>query len=417
MAPTSARRGHSVVRGRKLAVVGAVAALAVVAAGCGSSNNEAKANTNSSSGSGSGDYVIGSTSDLSGPIAFEGSGLRDGISSWVKYTNAHGGINGHQIQYTPLDDQSNPTTGLANAKQLINNDHATAILGWGLSNVIVGAMPALTHSNEPIIAQSLTSDQLTPPNKLIYGGDFTIAAEATPEVSFAKTLLQKANVSSPKVALIGYVSTVDAQFIKNAQSLIKANGWKLTTTQVVKLSDTDISAAVNAVANTRPDVVVSSLVDPQVTLLVRGLRTAGVKAPAINYDGGSAYGTLKALADPEAYFLRPYGFGTDTTSGIQAYDDATKAAGVDPEAPFVINGYTQGLALGAALKKCGYPCSASGLVKALGSLGEVDTSGVTVAPLRYDDQTHQGVQSGVMYRWNPSTSKPEQASQPLPVSP
>lgn len=416
MSSLSGRKArHGSFRAMSVLAVAAAALLGVAA--CGSSSSGAHTGgTSEGSGGSSGAYKIGSTSDLSGPIAFEGSGLRDGINAWVKYINSHGGINGHQIDYTPLDDASNPTTGLANAKQLISQN-VSAILGWGLSNVIVSAMPALEHGNMPIIAQSLTSDQLSPPQKLIYGGDFTIAGEAAPEVAFAKTLLQKANVSSPRVAILGYVSTVDAQFRANAQKLIKDNGWTLTTTQVVQLSDTDITSAVQQIANSKPDVVISSVVDPQAILLVRGLRQAGIKSPVINYDGGSAFGTLQTLADPDFYVLRPYGFGTDTSPGIKTYNEATSAAGVKANAPFVINGYTQGLALGAALKKCGYPCSNTAMVKALDGLGTVDTGGVTVAPLRYTAATHQGVEFGVMYRWDTSTNKPTQASGNLPVKP
>lgn len=403
-----------------LAPTRAISAVAITAlamagiAACGSSSSGG--GSGGGGGNNSGTYKIGSTSDLSGELAFEGGGLRDGINAWVKYTNSHGGINGHRIDYTPLDDTSNPTTGLANAKQLAS-DGVSAILGWGLSNVIVSAMPALQHNNMPIIAQSLTSDQLSPPQSLIYGGDFTIAGEAAPEVAFAKTLMQKANISTPKAAILGYVSTVDAQFRSNAQTLIKNNGWTLGTTQVVQLSDTDITSAVQQIANSKPDVVISSVVDPQAILLVRGLRQAGIKAPVINYDGGSAFGTLQTLADPDFYVLRPFGFGTDTSSGIKTYDAATAAAGVKANAPFVINGYTQGLALGAALAKCGYPCSSSALVKALGNLGTVDTGGVTVAPLQYTPNTHEGVVAGVMYHWDTSANKPAQASDQLPVKP
>lgn len=412
--PTRALRRPAPARAAATLAV-AVLALASVAA-CGSSNSS-KSGSGGGGGSGSGGaYNIGSTSDLSAELAFEGTGLRDGINSWVKYTNSHGGIDGHMINYAALDDTSNPTTGLANAKQLTSKN-VSAILGWGLSNVIVSALPALQHANTPIIAQSLTSDQLSPPQSLIYGGDFTIAGEAAPEVAFAKTLLQKANVSAPKAAIIGYVSTVDAQFRANAQKLVKGNGWTVSTTQVVQLSDTDITSAVQQVANSKPDVVISSLVDPQVLLLVRGLRQAGIEVPVINYDGGSAFGTLQTLADPNVYLLRPFGYGTDDSAGIKTYDAATAAAGVKPNAPFVINGYTQGLALGAALKKCGYPCPSSALVKALGNLGSVDTGGVTVAPLSYTPSSHEGVTAGVMYRWDATANKPAQASGPLPVSP
>lgn len=397
-----------------------VAAVALVAAACGggggggtTTSTSKGATTTATSGGSGGGYTVGSTSDLSGELAFEGQGLRNGINAYFTYVNAHGGVNGHQVRYVPLDDMSNPSTGSTNTKQLTTQDHASAILGWGLSNVIEGALPALQQYNMPIVAQSLTGTLLHPPQPLIFGGDMSIADEAGPEVAFASQRLK--GKAHPKVALFTYVSAVDQEFATNVKHAASAKGWDVVADPVVQLSATDLTAAITQIANGKPDFVIMSLVDPQAILAVRGLRQMGIQAPIVNYDGGSSYGTLKTPNDANFFVLRPYGFSTDQGSGIATFDKATAAAGVDPNGPFVINGYTQAVAVVAGLRKCGYPCSSSRLATSLENLGSVATGGVTVAPLIYNTTTHAGIQDAQIYGWNTQTGKAVKASGLLPV--
>src|SRR5258708_22074352 len=49
--------------------------------------------------------------------------------TWVKWTNAHGGINGHPVHLTLLDDAGDATTSLSEVKQLVQQDHVVAIIG------------------------------------------------------------------------------------------------------------------------------------------------------------------------------------------------------------------------------------------------------------------------------------------------
>ena len=50
--------------------------------------------------------------------------------AWVKWTNAHGGINGHAVKLYFLDDAGNATTSTTEALRLINQYHVQAIAGW-----------------------------------------------------------------------------------------------------------------------------------------------------------------------------------------------------------------------------------------------------------------------------------------------
>ncbi len=92
------RRG----RGWRAVAAVALAALASVAAGCSSSPSS----SGSPSASGSPIYVA-SLASLTGAASFAGWQL--GAKAYFDYVNAHGGINGHKVDFTILDDAGSPT--------------------------------------------------------------------------------------------------------------------------------------------------------------------------------------------------------------------------------------------------------------------------------------------------------------------
>ncbi|WP_338180022.1 ABC transporter substrate-binding protein [Jatrophihabitans sp.] len=72
--------------------------------------------------------TVGSIGTFSGPLASSDAGFEDTLKAWVAYTNANGGLNGHPVKLLIKDDAGNPTTGLAAARDLIQNEHVIAIV-------------------------------------------------------------------------------------------------------------------------------------------------------------------------------------------------------------------------------------------------------------------------------------------------
>jgi len=99
-----------------------IAVIAVLAlSGCGSSSA-------GTSGAGSKDpIVVGAISGLSGNATFpESSQAANAVFDEV---NAAGGIQGRKIKYEITDDKADPATASANARQIVGNDGAVALVG------------------------------------------------------------------------------------------------------------------------------------------------------------------------------------------------------------------------------------------------------------------------------------------------
>jgi branched-chain amino acid transport system substrate-binding protein len=139
---------------RKWRWFAAAGILALVATACSSSGKSSTPTTSSSAGSGSPattagstattggsattspatgtPYKIGAISSDSGPAGTY-TDISVTVHNWVSYTNSHGGINGHPVNLTYYNDQSNPALALSDAETLIN-DHVLAIMDASFVN-------------------------------------------------------------------------------------------------------------------------------------------------------------------------------------------------------------------------------------------------------------------------------------------
>lgn len=72
---------------------------------------------------------VGMSAALSGPAQALGQGVRDGVESYFKYVNDHGGVKGNMLQLVALDDGYEPDRAAPNMNKLIDQDGVVAVIG------------------------------------------------------------------------------------------------------------------------------------------------------------------------------------------------------------------------------------------------------------------------------------------------
>lgn len=112
---------------------------------------------------------IGSTGDLSGPIAFMGVSVRDGLNLYFKYINDQGGIHGRKIKLLVEDDGFQSPRAVQGAKKLITRDgilFMTSNLGSAACNAMY---PLLEQYKVPMIPAGTANEALAiPPRKYLF---------------------------------------------------------------------------------------------------------------------------------------------------------------------------------------------------------------------------------------------------------
>jgi branched-chain amino acid transport system substrate-binding protein len=178
--------------GGKARVVGAVLAAGALAAACSSSGGAASGSSSKST------YVIGNISSETGTYASSTGGTFPTIDAWTKWTNAHGGIDGHPVKVITMDDGGIPANGIAAAKTLIA-DHVMAVVA-PVSNTEFSWYTMVTNAKIPVIGGQTNGGPLYQTAPLLF---------PTGETSTVGLLNLAATNHHPKIAVM-YCSEVPA---------------------------------------------------------------------------------------------------------------------------------------------------------------------------------------------------------------
>jgi branched-chain amino acid transport system substrate-binding protein len=379
-------------------VVGAaVSVVALALAGCGSS---------SSSGGGSaakGPYHIGFTSGLTGQFGAVGQGVRNGAQAYFDAVNASGGVNGHKIDFTALDDALDPNRGVANMIQLVTQDHDIAVIGFHDSVVADAVAPYAAKFKVPMVAATVDQTLVQPVLPYVYAVTVQTADYAGSEVAMAQQLLK--NHSGPvKVAVLtSSDSAGNQQWEDDVDSISKSLGWDVVDNLIAPQDAPNAAPEVTKVIAAKPDVFITALGnDPWEISAVQQMQQAGATFPLINYDFAS-WNALQSLHSKLLYDVAAIAYGTSAATP-QFIADTTKA-NVSPNAIYVNKGYLEAMIIVAALKGCGYPCTGAQLETQINKVS-ISTGGMIQGGIHYSASNHQAVSYMAGFQWTTGASAP-----------
>lgn len=113
------------------AVLATAAAATIAACGSGSSSSSSTPAAGGSSQPTGASFNLGSICSCSGAESAALANLEAVSMAWAQSVNAAGGINGHPVKLTVMDDGGSPATALQDIKQLVRYDHVQALVSDG----------------------------------------------------------------------------------------------------------------------------------------------------------------------------------------------------------------------------------------------------------------------------------------------
>jgi ABC-type branched-subunit amino acid transport system substrate-binding protein len=352
------------------------ALIALLLAACGGGNTPAGAKS---------DYVVYFSSDQTASTASIGKALLSAITGYIDYTNKHGGVKGHKIKLTALDDAMDIGRVKVNVQQAASAN-ALAILGANNSNAW-SANAALIVSDEiPTIGLGFTDAQLDPAPAYLYGLSPAYKDYVQLQFAVVKDVLIKGGTipAKPKVALYHYASTAISTMIAYQHTALTQEGWTFTTDQSFSAAPTDVSSQAAAVAAGKPDVVIAEVLDSHAPLVINTLRQKGYTGPIVNFSAANAPVTFSSLKDPTYYGQNHYLNPTWT------------------DQPGVAEVQRRAKEVGAA-----DPCTSGKMLNdALNNVGTVDLNGLNPFT-SYSPTNHRLAHAGIYYHWDAAKGSPQ----------
>lgn len=368
-----------------LVVFGLIGAGATVAAGSASASTKAP-------------YVVGATEDLSGPLSAYGHWVDTSWNAEFNAVNKAGGINGHKIHLTVLDDQSNLTTAEANYKEFIG-DHAILTTASTLSTICAALAPKAATNKVPLSCGTATTTLLKPVEPYVFTRQTPGETYAQPVITVIPTI---AKTKSPKVGVY-IVAAADAlQMATKVTQLAKAKGWTITDEEQASPTATSLNPSqIAKLAASKPNVVVTYVATAFTQALVKGLRGDGYGGPILS--PVPDFSSMTALKTPSFYEMTTTEYITpsSTKSGAAQYVKVMKASGISSAAALNTGiqavDYLGALVAVTALKKCGSTCTAQQLSTQMGKT-TLHEPGIATT-WGYSSSSHNGAHTTYMYQY------------------
>lgn len=118
------------------------------------------------------EILIGSTMDLSGPLAFMGQSWKDGAMAYFRYINDNGGIHGRKIKFLVEDDGFQSPRTVQAAKKLVIKDKVFCMsMNMGAAGIFA-ILPFLEQQKVPMLPAGTANELLTiPARKYVFVAD------------------------------------------------------------------------------------------------------------------------------------------------------------------------------------------------------------------------------------------------------
>jgi branched-chain amino acid transport system substrate-binding protein len=224
----------------------------------------AAAATLSVAGTALADITVGISLPLTGPA----SGLGIPVNNQIKLWPAT--VAGEKLKVIVLDDATDPTTGVKNAKRFVTDDKVDIIMGSVATPV---AIPIAGVAAEAETVQLALSPMPLPPGK----DSWTFRMpQSNPVMAHSIIgLMQKQGVKT--VGFLGYTDAYGESWLKDFTAEADKNGIKVIATERFARSDTSVTAQALKLVAANPDAMLvvasgSGAAMPHMAIVERGFK-------------------------------------------------------------------------------------------------------------------------------------------------
>lgn len=237
-------------------------------------------------------YVLGGVS-AQGILADNSQTSIAAAKASVDYANAHGGVDGSKVELTVIDDKSDPSTAVTKLRAAIAKQKPDLVLNSGPSTVAEATLPILNQNH--ILSMNI-GPTATSSDASKFSLNFDIAAGASAQLSAYKPYFTEKGYTS--VAILHGNSAYGESYGTTAESALEADGFTVTANKEYDVTALDMTAQLQALQATKPDVLVIDAYGAPLGYVLKGVAKLGWDVPMIGNTSVSAT-NLTGMLPPE----------------------------------------------------------------------------------------------------------------------
>jgi branched-chain amino acid transport system substrate-binding protein len=323
----SSRRRRQGSRPWKAAAFAAAALCLALVAACSSSSSAANSGSAPAGSAGTGTAASGSPINV-GAVETASGSYGDPLwltitNVWVKWTNAHGGINGHPVNLIAVDDAGNPAQGLSEVKKLVQQNHVIAVIGSEAASQS-SWVPYLEQQHIPAIGGSAGGSNLGGYSNT-FPASLSVSSLLTASFQLAKLT---GNAKVGQFMALGAGQNM-SQYEGALQQAAKAAGANIVYASAVSPTAPDFTAPCLSLKNAGANMAIVGI-SPSVTLniiktcLQQGYKgafmtTAGLLTPGWDKDASLNGTKVYVLDDVWPFYQQSTSAQQEYSQAIQQY--------------------------------------------------------------------------------------------------
>ncbi|HEY4439059.1 MAG TPA: ABC transporter substrate-binding protein [Candidatus Elarobacter sp.] len=227
-------------------------------------------------------YVVGATVSESGPGASLGRPEADSMQMAVDEINKAGGVNGHPIQITILDDESNATTAVNNVRKLLDQK-PIAILGSSLTQTSLAMIPVVQQAQIPMISYASSAQVIEPVADRHWVFKMPITDYHTAQMM--QGYMKKKGWT--KVAVIYRNDDYGKTGLSHFKDAGKSFGFEVVDAEPIQANASDATTQLTHIKAANPQAIVVWTTLPTANVIIRGVRELSVPYPVLYSDGAA----------------------------------------------------------------------------------------------------------------------------------
>jgi branched-chain amino acid transport system substrate-binding protein len=329
--------------------------------------------------------LLGKTSSLSGALAEIGVDATNASNAYFDYINAQGGVHGRKIRLITLDDQYSTEKGVANAKQLIENEKVFAFLNMAGTPTNKALLPIIEAEGIPSIGPySGSSVVRTPHNRLI----FNIRASYADET--AKIIEHLGIRGIKKIAVVYQNNAFGKEGLVGIEQAVAQQNLKVHASAPLESSGVDAEAAAKVLAESRPQAVIMITTGKSSVTFIKAYNqlATGMQFFTISVMGTQASVTALGKEGVGVVVSQVAPFPFSATSGIvREYQKVMTKMGIKNWSFASMEGFISAKVVVEGLQRTGPNLTRERFINALESMGKVDFDGYMI---NFDKSNHLG---------------------------